>query len=221
MPYRIIEYKYKIIKSAVDMNKIKQKKYKIPTVIAIVLYTGKTKWNVKQYIEEKQENLYKYKKEGIGKYVLVDVNNYKEEELLKEKTLLSKVMLIESKKDTEEIIQCVEKTIEILNKDKKTYTSKQKEILAIMLNLTLRRKINNDQITNELMKKLKNEGGEEMLAIFDTIDEENRRILNKGIRQGRQEGRKERKEWRVGRKREWGEGRRKEEWSGGGIREGK
>ena len=60
-----------------------------------------------------------------------------------------------------------------------------------MLNLTLRRKINNNQITNSLIQRLSNNGGEEMLAIFDTIDEENERIFNQGMRKGKREGKKE------------------------------
>ena len=45
-----------------------------------------------------------------------------------------------------------------------------------MLDLTLRRKIDNNSETDRLIKKIKKEGGENMLAILDMIDEENRRI---------------------------------------------
>ena len=45
-----------------------------------------------------------------------------------------------------------------------------------MLDLTLRRKIDSNSETDRLIKKIKKEGGENMLAILDMIDEENRRI---------------------------------------------
>lgn len=185
MPYRIMEYQYKITKSAVDINKLKQKEYKIPIVIPIVLYTGRKKWNAKKYIKEAQESFEQYNGEELGKYKLVDVNDYTDEELLKEKTFLSKAMLIESRENTGKIVEYLEKIINTLNKDKE-YNQKHKELMAVMLDLTLRRKIKEDKITNSLIQKLSNNGGVEMLAILDTIDEENRRILN----QGRQEERK-------------------------------
>ena len=43
MPYRIMEYQFKITKGAVDIKKLKLKEYKIPIVIPIVLYTGTRK----------------------------------------------------------------------------------------------------------------------------------------------------------------------------------
>ena len=41
MPYRILRYKCAIIESAIDKKRFKEQGYKIPTVIPIVLYTGK------------------------------------------------------------------------------------------------------------------------------------------------------------------------------------
>ena len=183
MPYRIMEYQFKITKSAVEIKKLKLKEYKIPIVIPIVLYTGTRKWNVKEYIKEAQESYKQYNGEKLGRYKLVDVNNFTEEELLKEKTFLSKAMLIESKKDTGEMVECFEKIINILNKDK-VYTKEQKHLLAIMLNLIFRNKINNDNITDNLIRKINREEEKEMLAILDTIAEENERILQQGKKEG-------------------------------------
>ena len=186
MPYRIMEYQFKITKSAVDINKLKLKEYKIPIVIPIVLYTGRKKWNAKEYIKDAQESFKQYNGEELGRYKLVDVNNFTEEELLKEKTFLSKAMLIESKKDTEEMIESLEKIINILNEDN-VYTKQQKQLLAIMINLIFRNKINNDKITDNLIKRLDKKEEKEMLAILDTIAEENERILQQGKREGRKD----------------------------------
>ena len=67
----------------------------------------------------------------------------------------------------------------MVNKDD-VYIEEQRELLSVMLDLSLRKKINNNETTDRLIKKIKTEGGENMLAILDMIDEENRRILNKG-----------------------------------------
>ena len=190
MPYRIMEYQFKITKSAVDINKLKLKEYKIPIVIPIVLYTGRKKWNAKEYIKDAQESFKQYNGEELGRYKLVDVNNFTEEELLKEKTFLSKAMLIERKSDDENIVDYLERTVNVLLNDKE-FTQEQRNFLIVMLDLILRRKINNDEITNKLIKKLKKKEEKEMLAILEAIDEENERILQQGIRTGKIEGRKD------------------------------
>ena len=100
MPYRILEYETEIMKSAIDIRKVKNKEYKLPLVIPIVLYTGKKKWDAKRYLEESQETL-----DGVeikaGSYNLVDINDFTKEELLQEKTLISKMMLLEKSESTE------------------------------------------------------------------------------------------------------------------------
>ena len=190
MPFRIMEYQFKITKSAVNVNKLKLKEYKIPIVIPIVLYTGRKKWNAKEYIKDAQESFKQYNGEELGRYKLVDVNNFTEEELLKEKTFLSKAMLIERKSDDENIVNYLERTVNVLLNNNE-FTQEQRNFLIVMLDIILRRKINNDEITNKLIKKLKKREEKEMLAILDAIDEENERILQKGIKEGKKEGMKE------------------------------
>ena len=56
MPYRILEYEYELIRNEIDYNKLGTKGYKIPAVIAIVLYTGKQKWNVKNILKKCKKN---------------------------------------------------------------------------------------------------------------------------------------------------------------------
>ena len=89
MPYRILEYEVAIIKSAIDIEMIKNKKSKLPLIIPIVLYTGKKKWNANRYLEECQEKI-----DGMnikfGNYNLVDINEFSEEEF-KAKKLLDKI----------------------------------------------------------------------------------------------------------------------------------
>ena len=83
MPYRILEYEIEIMKSAIDIRKIKNKEYKLPLVIPIVLYTGKKRWDAKRYLEESQETLDSVKIKA-GNYNLVDINDFTKEELLQQ-----------------------------------------------------------------------------------------------------------------------------------------
>ena len=96
MTYRILKYEYLIMDSVIDKKKVKNKGYIMPVVIPIVLYTGARKWNAKVMMP-------KFKDMEISKYIVVDVNNYSEEQLLKEPSFLSKAMLIEKMRDTKRL----------------------------------------------------------------------------------------------------------------------
>jgi len=188
MPLRILEYSLEIIKSAIDRKQIERKEYKYPTVIPIVLYTGRKKWKVKNYIKETQEKLEGYEGIEFAKYNIIDINNYTEEELLQEESFLSKTMLIEKARYTNTLAINLEKIVQELNNKDKVYTEEQKELLITIIELTLRRKLEKEE-ANKLIKNLK-EGGKEMLAVLDMIDEENKRIFRNGKKEGRREGEK-------------------------------
>lgn len=172
MPYRILEYQLEIIKSAIDIEKLKNKSYKIPQVYPIVLYTGKRKWNAKKFLEDCQEKL-----EGINmklsNYYIVDVNDFTEEELLNEDTLISKVMLLEKAKNSEEIEYFLKKIIpKIKNKDK------DKEVINRIISIILSAKLDKNKI-DELIKELKGDD-EKMLAVMEMLEKENQMYINIG-----------------------------------------
>ncbi len=181
MPYRILEYEIEIMKSAVDIRKIKNKEYKLPLVVPIVLYTGKKKWNAKRYLEESQETLDSVEIKA-GNYNLVDINDFTKEELLQEKTLISKMMLLEKSESTEESIEMLEKIIPNTNKE-------EKELLKRVISILFGEKIGEEK-TKKLIEKI--DGGEEnMLALVDMIRNENKMYINMGRTEGKKEGRKE------------------------------
>lgn len=187
MPYRILEYEVAIIKSAINLNKIKNKKYKLPLVISIVLYTGNKKWNAAEYMQQSQEKLGNVKQE-FGKYNLIDINTYTEKELLEDETFISKMMLVEKCKNTEEIINAYEKIIPKVKEE-------DKDILIRIVKILLKEKIGEKEV-KRLLKKIEG-GSEEMLAAIDMIRRENQMYINIGKKEGKKEGKEEgRKEGR-------------------------
>jgi len=181
MPYRILEYEIEIMKSAIDIRKIKNKEYKLPLVIPIVLYTGKKKWDAKRYLEESQETLDDVKIKA-GNYNLVDIKDFTKEELLQGKTLISKMMLLEKSESTEESIEMLEKIIPNTNKE-------EKELLKRVISILFGEKIGEEK-TKELIEKI--DGGEgKMLALVDMIRNENKMYINMGRKEGRKEAREE------------------------------
>ena len=180
MPYRILEYEMAIMRSAVEIKKLKTKEYKLPLVVPIVLYTGKQKWNSKQYIEESQEKLYDVKIR-VGNYNLVDINDYTKEELLKSKTITAKIMLLEKSKSTEETIKMLE---EVIPNIKEEY----KELLKRVISMLLEEKIGKEK-AEELINKI-NGGEEEMLALLDMVRNENQMYINIGKEEERKNSEK-------------------------------
>ena len=187
MPFRLLEYEVAIIRSAVDKSKIKNKSYKIPLVMPIVLYTGKQKWNANKYLEKSQEKIQGLNIK-IGNYSLVDVNNYTKNELLEDNTFISKMMLIEKSKNTEEIAETLEKIINRIQKE-------DKELLKSIIEIILEEKIGIQKST-ELIRKLESES-DSMLAIVDMIRKENQMYIDMGRKEGKKEGKREGK--KVGR----------------------
>ena len=76
-------------------KEIRNTKYEIPRVIAIVLYTGESKWQVSQTLEAIQVKLPEIESQSVGSYNIVDINTYSDDELLKAKGTLPKMLLME------------------------------------------------------------------------------------------------------------------------------
>lgn len=181
MPIRILEYENEIIRSAIDYEKIGQKNYKIPLVIPIVLYTGSKKWNANTYIGEMQENLEGYEQKEFARFKVIDINNYNKDELLKEKSINSKLILLEKAENKEILVKYLEDISEEVSNNK-FYDKKQKETLITIIELVFKRKIGKEK-TEEIINKLK--GGEEnMLAVVEMLEKDDRRIRREGIKDG-------------------------------------
>ena len=112
---------------------------------------------------------------------LVDINKYTREELLEEKNILSKVMLLEKSKNEAEFIENVEK---ILQKTEYKKIEKLKNIIRYKAEGIIEK----DEI-EELLKKVKNEKEEINMTLAERIKrnerEERMKAKNEGIREGK------------------------------------
>ena len=178
MPYRILEYEVAIMQSAIDLDKIKNKESKIPLVIPIVLYTGNKKWNAKKYLEENQEKIEGIEN-GLGNYNLIDINEMTEKELLEDNSFISKMILIEKSKNTENIVEILEKIVKITKEE-------DKETLRRIISIILEEKIGITK-AKELIEKMEGDEGN-MLAVVDMIRRENQMYIEIGKKEGRKEG---------------------------------
>ena len=183
MPYRILEYEVAIMQSAIDLDKIKNKESKIPLVIPIVLYTGNKKWNAKKYLEENQEKIEGIEN-GLGNYNLIDINEMTEKELLEDNSFISKMMLIEKSKNTENIVEILEKIVKITKEE-------DKDTLRRIISIILEEKIGITK-AKELIEKMEGDEGN-MLAVVDMIRRENQMYIEIGKKEGKIEGKLEEK----------------------------
>lgn len=180
MPIRILKYELEIIRSRMDENN----RLEFPIIIPIVLYTGKQRWNAKINYPSYNSELARYR--GIKKveYNLVDINDYTIEDLYKENSILTKIMILEKSNKYIEIINNVDK---IVNKvyDSKLYTQTQKEMLLNILNNTMINIVGNKKMKEY---KIKLKGGENMLALYEMIENERNEIYSTGIKEGKVKG---------------------------------
>lgn len=180
MPIRILKYELEIIRSRMDENN----RLEFPIIIPIVLYTGKQRWNAKINYPSYNSELARYRGLKKVEYNLVDINDYTIEDLYKENSILTKIMILEKSNKYIEIINNVDKIVNIVY-DSKLYTQTQKEMLLNILNNTMINIVGNKKMKEY---KIKLEGGENMLALYEMIENERNEIYSTGIKEGKVKG---------------------------------
>ena len=190
MPYRMSNYQIEVMRSCESYKNTKDNKEAL--VIGIVLYTGRKEWNAELYIRNIQYKLEDGARvvlgdnKTLGNYSVLDVNKCTEEELLKDKGLISKVMLIEKVRKTDELVKTLIKMVKYLDEDGLKYI--ENIIKNILVNDLEEEKVK--KILEKYRKVRKEKGSEkEMeLAITRTIRNEIEGVRRKGRREGRKEG---------------------------------
>ena len=178
MPYRIQRYKMLLMNEIINKKEMKKVGYEFPRVIAIVLYTGRSKWKVEK-LEDLQRPLEWYK-EIDKEFELVDVNKYTEEELMKDELVITKAMLIEKQKDARKVRDILNKINQIV----KNKPEKIKLLLEILKFILLNSK--SEEIRKEADKIIKEyKGGEE--AVLNMVN-----IYNKALDEQREAGDRQR-----------------------------
>lgn len=174
MPYRLLDYSNGIMRSASEDKKR-------PSVIPIVLYTGKTKWKIENETIEKQQ-FFKEVKLIDGGFNLIDINDFSKKELLEDDIFITKMMLVEKCKDEIEMVQALEKIEnKIKEEDKSTFRRIVKEIWSLRIGT---------ENANKILEKIE-EGSGNMMAVMEMLLAENEKYINIGRQEGRQEGRLE------------------------------
>ena len=186
MPYRVRKYKTALMESVINKKEIKKANYKLPRIIAIVLYTGKQKWQNKK-LEDMQEPLEWYK-EDYDEFILVDVNNLKKEEILEGNLIITKVMLLEREENLKNVIKDIEI---IMDKEKIKQDIQYKELLKVFIEYTFineKYKVIRKYIEELINKIFDGEGDDETMShVTQLFDEAFDKAERRGKKRGKQE----------------------------------
>ena len=167
MPYRLLDYSNGIMRSASEDKKR-------PSVIPIVLYTGKIKWKIENETIEKQQ-FFKEVKLIDGEFNLIDINDFSKKELLEDDIFITKMMLVEKCKDEIEMVQALEKIEnKIKEEDKSTFRRIVKEIWSLRIGT---------ENANKILEKIE-EGSDNMMAVMEMLLAENEKYINIGRQEG-------------------------------------
>ena len=190
MAYRVLCYKNAIIESAIDKKRLKERNYKIPKVIAIVLYTGKRKWNSLS-INDIEEKIDGYENPN-NEYHLIDSNEFSRNKLLSDNLITSKAMLIEKSKNKDELYKNIEDVIHNQIRNNTFDNTQLEKLVRYELAET-----EDNNIISEFLEKIRNiEGGNEIMTnasriINNEIRKQRREGKIEGIAEGRAEGKAE------------------------------
>ena len=115
MPYRLLLYMVEIWRSIVkDAGEgVEKKDFRLPVIVPMVLYNGENRWTACRSYRK-----YLSGHEAFGKYVLdfeyvlLDVNRYKEEELLAMSNLIAATFYIDQKQDLESLFCRIKRVVD-------------------------------------------------------------------------------------------------------------
>ena len=179
MAYRMAEYSLEIMRSRIENKIYEQTKY--PRVIPIVIYTGKPKWTAERFLNSIQEE-YKIKSNKsqlqLG-YNLIDIRN--KEKAIEDDLLISKISILEKAKNTEEILEIIDKIA------KKITNEGKRENLKRIVEYLLDDKILKDEM-EEIKEKLKNEERDDIMRVHEVIRRDRENYAKEVAKEARKEG---------------------------------
>lgn len=177
MPQRIAEYCLELMRDVEENSNCKI----YPTMVPIVLYTGKGKWNVETSFAERQkysEGSYEEYKIDI-KYTVVDINTIKDMELLEKQDYLANVMLMEKCETDEERIVMLKRI-----DDEMKCKEEQEKVLYYFVNVYGRTlKLGDKKRLDECLER----SDDKMTVLQQSMIEERRAMAKKCRKEGRAE----------------------------------
>ena len=188
MPYRMLKYEIEIIESVLvdEKEEYKNKRYEYPNIIPIVLYTGRKEWNAELDLKKIQLKWRNYKGLELSKYNVYDINKISNERLLKEKSIINKIMLMEKAATKKEFIENLNKISKELKNKELKYTKEEKDFFIIAVKAIVQNQNYREKV-DEILKDIE-EVEKSMMQIIETLNEERAKLIKDSIEEGRIKG---------------------------------
>lgn len=183
MAFRMLNYSVNLINRVVDYRKVKTKRYKIPNVVPIVLYTGKNRWNAPTCLSKKQE-INKIDLKLELEYKLIDINNIDNEKLYEINTKMAYAMIIEKNKSKDELIKALSNIAEKCDTEEKA--RKMQRIIKYILSAML-----DKEETERIIGKYVWKEGKDVMTAIECFVRDIIKEREKSREEGREEGRKD------------------------------
>lgn len=168
-------------------GRYKNKKYRYPVVIPIVLYTGNKKWNAELNLSKiLLEKWKKYRGEEFSKYNVLDVNEMENEKLLKENSIISKLILIEKSRTKEEFYENVDKISKEFKTKEMIYTKDAQKFFVNAL-MTITQNLFENVDVYKKIKEIEKEVDDPMMQVLEML----KRDIYKANQEAKEEARKE------------------------------
>lgn len=108
MPFRLLIYMtelWKQLNNNTDIDKRERKGYRLPAIIPITLYNGSPAWTANMSYRKMQEGYELFGEHLVDfRYILFDVNRYKDEELLKIGNMMAAVFAMDKDEEIKILI---------------------------------------------------------------------------------------------------------------------
>jgi hypothetical protein len=170
----------------VPKKESRKKDFKLPVIVPIVLYNGSRKWTAKTSYKETLNSYETFGEYAVDfKYILIDVNRYTKEELLRLENLIASVFLLEQRVEFEEMMARLKElsnTLKKLDEDEiLLFKAWFKKIL--MARMPEEERKNVERIIDE-----NEEVGEMISNLEKTILQEMKEREKKGMKKGIEKG---------------------------------
>jgi predicted transposase/invertase (TIGR01784 family) len=183
MPYRLLIYQVELLRYWMQNQveeETKRKGFRIPPIVPIVLYNGKSKWTASRQFRKRVANEEIFGTELIDfEYLLIDVVRYTEAELLSLTNAIGSIFFLDQTKEQEQLLQKLRKFMEIMQQLSK---ENQKLLNTWMNNMF---ELPKDYVRQFVQNT--EEGGFEM-GLKKVVDDIRREGRMEGKREGKREG---------------------------------
>jgi predicted transposase/invertase (TIGR01784 family) len=195
MPFRLLVYMTELMRrlfSEAEEIIRERKSFRLPAVIPIVLYNGVRKWSCVRSFKEYLAGYELFAPNIIDfEYIMININEPDEAELIKIPTLMNLAMLADRKGESKSVMHRLHTVLSI---SKRLTPDEQLQLKDWIFDVVLRKvrdKLNKDE-AEDIRKTLERKDDESMTyAIERAFDEVERRGRREGKLEGKREGKLE------------------------------